>query len=99
MRGSGLGLAIVKKIVDLMDGVAVWEVILTAKDKKQDLERITLYVTKNTYEPLYILLQQRDQQPRNEITVTGYQTRLNYADSIFSLDKKQYPNAEIIDLR
>ena len=37
-------------------GKAVWEVILTAKDKKQDLERITLYVTKNTYEPLYILL-------------------------------------------
>ena len=62
-------------------------------------ERITLYVTKNTYEPLYILLQQRDQQTRNEITVTGYQTRLNYADSIFSFDKKQYPNAEIIDLR
>ena len=80
-------------------GKAVWEVILTAKDKKQDLERITLYVTKNTYEPLYILLQQRDQQTRNEITVTGYQTRLNYADSIFSFDKKQYPNAEIIDLR
>ena len=70
-------------------GKAVWEVILTAKDKKQDLERI----------PLYILLQQRDQQTRNEITVTGYQTRLNYADSIFSFDKKQYPNAEIIDLR
>ena len=80
-------------------GKAVWEVILIAKDKKQDLERITLYVTKNTYEPLYILLQQRDQQTRNEITVTGYQTRLNYADSIFSFDKKQYPNAEIIDLR
>ena len=56
-------------------------------------------VTKNTYEPLYMLLQQRDQQTRNEITVTGYQTRLNYADSIFSFDKKQYPNAEIIDLR
>ena len=80
-------------------GKAVWEVILTAKDKKQDLERITLYVTKNTYEPVYIQLQQRGQQTRNEITVTGYQTRLNYADSIFSFDKKQYPNAEIIDLR
>ncbi len=40
-----------------------------------------------------------DQQTRNEITVTDYQTRLNYADSIFSFDKKQYPNAEIIDLR
>ena len=40
-------------------GKAIWEVVLTAKDKAQDLERITLYVTKEGYEPLYILLQQR----------------------------------------
>lgn len=80
-------------------GKAVWEVILTAKDKKQELERIVLYVTKDAYEPLYILLQQRGQQTRNEITVTDYQTRQNYSDRIFTFDRKQYPNAEIIDLR
>ena len=80
-------------------GKAVWEVILIAKDKKQDLERITLYVTKNTYEPLYILLQQRDQQTRNEITVTAYQTGLDYADHVFTFDRKAYPTAEVIDLR
>ena len=80
-------------------GKAVWEVILTAKDKKQELERVTLFVTKDTYEPLYILLQQRGQQTRNEITVTSYQTRQNYADSVFAFDRKQYPGAEIIDLR
>ena len=80
-------------------GKAVWEVILTAKDKKQELERITLFVTKDTYEPLYILLQQRGQQTRNEIIVTSYQTRQNYADSVFAFDRKQYPGAEIIDLR
>ena len=80
-------------------GKAVWEVILTAKDKKQELERITLFVTKDTYEPLYILLQQRGQQTRNEITVTSYQTRQNYAVSVFAFDRKQYPGAEIIDLR
>ena len=80
-------------------GKAVWEVILTAKDKKQELERITLFVTKDTYEPLYILLQQRGQQTRNEITVTSYQARQNYADSVFAFDRKQYPGAEIIDLR
>ena len=85
--------------VKVYQGKAVWEVILTANDKKQELESITLYVTKSTYEPVYIQLQQRGQKTRNEITVTGYQTRLNYADSIFSFDKKQYPNAEVIDLR
>ena len=80
-------------------GKAVWEVVLTARDQKQELERITLFVTKDTYEPLYILLQQRGQQTRNEITVTSYQTGQNYTDRVFTFDKKQYPNAEVIDLR
>ena len=44
-------------------------------------------------------LQQRDQQTRNEITITSYQTKQNYADQVFTFDKKQYPNAEVIDLR
>ncbi len=80
-------------------GKAVWEVILTAKDKRQELERITLFVTKDAYEPLYMLLQQRGQQTRSEITVTNYQTRQHYADTLFVFDPKQYPGAEIIDLR
>ena len=80
-------------------GKAVWEVVLTASNKKTELERITLYVTKETYEPLYILLQQRGQKTRSEITVTSYQAFQNYADSVFAFNKKQYPNAEIIDLR
>lgn len=80
-------------------GKAVWEVVLTAKDKKQDLERVTLYVTKDTYEPLYICLEQRGQQTSNEITVTNYRTGLKYADSVFVFDKKLYPHAEVIDLR
>ena len=80
-------------------GKAIWEVVLTAKDKAQDLERITLYVTKERYEPLYILLQQRAHPTRNAITVTGYQTGQKYADTLFTFDRKQYPSAEIIDLR
>ena len=80
-------------------GKAIWEVVLTAKDKAQDLERITLYVTKDGYEPLYILLPQRAHPRRNAITVTGYQTGQKYADTLFTFDRKQYPSAEIIDLR
>ena len=80
-------------------GKAIWEVVLTAKDKAQDLERITLYVAKEGYEPLYILLQQRAHPTRNAITVTGYQTGQKYADTLFTFDRKQYPSAEIIDLR
>ncbi|MEY8687022.1 LolA-like putative outer membrane lipoprotein chaperone [Bacteroides sp. AN502(2024)] len=80
-------------------GKAVWEVVLTAGNQKQELEQITLWVTKDTYEPLYILLRQRGRQTRNEITITSYQTNQNYADRVFMFDKRQYPNAEVIDLR
>ena len=82
--------------VKVYQGKAVWEVILTANDKKQELESITLYVTKSTYEPVYIQLQQRGQKTRNEITVTAYQTGLDY---VFTFDRKAYPTAEVIDLR
>ncbi len=82
-------------------GKAVWEVVLTAGNgnKRQELEHVTLFVTRDTYEPLYISLQQRGRQTRNEITVTSYQTKQNYADQIFVFDKRQYPHAEVIDLR
>ncbi|MBB4044570.1 outer membrane lipoprotein-sorting protein [Bacteroides reticulotermitis] len=80
-------------------GKAVTEVILTATDRKMDLSSLILYVAKDTYEPLYILLQQRGQSARSEITVTDYQPRQNYPDHLFAFDRKQYPNAEIVDLR
>ena len=85
--------------VKVYQGKAVWEVILTANDKKQELESITLYVTKSTYEPVYIQLQQRGQKTRNEITVTAYQIGLDYADHVFTFDRKASPTAEVIDLR
>ena len=83
--------------VKTFQGKAVWEVVLTANDKKQELESITLYVTKNAYEP--VCIQQRGQKTRNEITVTAYQTGLDYADDVFTFDRKAYPTAEVIDLR
>lgn len=79
-------------------GKPVYEVVLTATDKKRDLSRIVLYVSKETYQPLFIMMEQRDKS-RSEITVTGYQTGLKYADGMFVFDKKQYPHAEVIDLR
>lgn len=36
---------------------------------------------------------------RNEITVTAYQIGLDYADHVFTFDRKAYPTAEVIDLR
>lgn len=79
-------------------GKQVYEVILTATGKTQDTQRIVLYVTLNAYQPVYILMEQRDKS-RSEITISGYQTGVKMADSAFVFDKKQYPRAEVIDLR
>lgn len=78
-------------------GKPIMEIILVADNKKRDLSRIVLYVTKE-YQPVYVMLEQRDKS-RSEINITGYQTGLNYTDATFVFDRKQYPHAEIIDLR
>lgn len=79
-------------------GTPVYEVQLTATNQQQNLSRILLYVTKDTYQPLYIAVEQRDKS-RSEITITGYQAGLKYADEVFVFNRKQYATAEIIDLR
>lgn len=80
-------------------GKPVTEVVLTAINRKQDIASIILYVSPDTYQPVFILLQQRGGKNRSEITITGYKIGLNYPDTDFVFDRKQYPNAEIIDLR
>lgn len=84
--------------VKLFRGKSVYEVILTANNKRQEVSRIVLYITRDSYQPVYILMEQRNKD-RSEIEVTGYQTGMKYADSLFVFNKKQYPKAEIIDLR
>lgn len=79
-------------------GSSVYEVILTASDKTKDISRITLYVTRDTYQPLYIVAELNNGS-RTDITITDYKEGLKFDDSLFVFDQKKYPRAEIIDLR
>lgn len=79
-------------------GKPVYEVILTATNKRQELSQLTLYVTKEDYRPVCVMVESRNGN-KSEITVTGYQAGLTYANTLFVFNKKQYPHAEIIDLR
>lgn len=79
-------------------GKPVNEVILTATNKRQDLSRIVLYVSKDDHRPVYVVVESPNGN-KSEITVTGYQAGLKYADTLFVFNKSQYPRAEIIDLR
>lgn len=79
-------------------GKAAYEVILTAKDKKQDIQCIILYVTKDDFEPLCVTMGQRGGHSV-AVRINLYQTGLSYSDSMFTFNKKNYPSAEYVDLR
>lgn len=80
-------------------GKKVKEVILTSTDPQQELARIVLRVDADTYQPLFIQLEQRETKSVSEITVTSYRTEQRYTDKDFVFDRSRYPDAEIIDLR
>lgn len=79
-------------------GKQVYEVLLMPVNKKSDIASITLYIQKSTYQPLYIELRQTNNS-LSKITVTGYSVKQDFPDKLFSFDKKEYPDAEEIDLR
>lgn len=79
-------------------GKPACEVILTAADKKQDLQCIILYVTKDSFRPLCVSMTQKG-GGSVAIRITSYKAGQPYADDLFAFDKKAYPTAEVIDLR
>lgn len=79
-------------------GNPAYEVILTASDRKQDMQSITFFVAKDDYRPLGIGLTEKGGSSLN-IRIKSYKTGQTYADSLFVFDKKAYPTAEVIDMR
>ncbi|KAA6306199.1 hypothetical protein EZS27_042146, partial [termite gut metagenome] len=80
-------------------GKPVYEIILKAVAKsEQAISNIRLYIAKESYQPVHIVMEQGEGN-RSEITVTNYQNRQKYDDTLFTFDKKNYPCVEMIDLR
>jgi Outer membrane lipoprotein-sorting protein len=76
----------------------VEEVELTSPDKKNDINRIVAQFDKTTLMPLMFHLYFTSGM-ENIIYINQYKTNQIIADSVFSFDKKKYPDVEIIDLR
>lgn len=77
---------------------SLYKVVLTATERKQDLQCIILYVTKDTYRPERVSMAQRG-GGTSVIIIDSCQTGEDYPDTLFVFDKKAYPTAEVIDLR
>ena len=83
---------------DVYGGKPAYEVILTASDRKKDLQCVIIYVTKDTFQPLCISMTQKGGNSV-AIRITSYKAGESYSDHLFTFDKKAYPTAEVIDLR
>lgn len=77
---------------------SLYKVVMTATGRKQDLQCVILYVTKDTYRPERVSMAQRGGDAV-VIIINDYHTGEEYPDTLFTFDKKAYPTAEVIDLR
>ena len=78
-----------------INGMRCEEVILTP-EKKQDIKKISIAVDSKKH-PVYVRLE-NSQGDTQEFKVKEYKTQ-NLTDTFFRFNPKDYPNAEIIDLR
>ncbi len=79
-------------------GKTVQEVELAPQKKNADITKIVVQIDKanNTFHKISLT----DKVGMlNSLTINSYQTSSNIPDSTFSFNKKEYPRAEIVDLR
>lgn len=81
---------------ELKDVGNLYQIHLVATGKGQSIGEMFIRVDKNTYAPT--ILSMREGKNWTTITVGSFK-KANLADSYFTFPSKDYPQAEIIDLR
>jgi len=81
----------------MINGKQGYKVTLTAENKKQRVQEIYLEIDKQ-YNPVRISIREGKNQ-WTRLVISSIQTGLKFADSQFVFPSKDYPKAEIIDLR
>ena len=79
------------------NGKTCWDIELVPK-KKKDIDVIELQIEKKSSIPVSITIVTK-QGIHNTIRINEIKTGVNQSDSCFIFEEKEYPNAEIIDLR
>lgn len=80
----------------ILQGKSVHQVVLNPR-KESSVKVITLFITPQYVPQRIALLMQNGE--RQIIDITSYQTDKSYTAATFRFDKKQHPQAEVIDLR
>ncbi|WP_165020971.1 LolA family protein [Dysgonomonas sp. ZJ279] len=92
------GFNLVYKGEKKVNAKSVLEVEMTPTKKGSDVTKIIVQIDKATsiFSKITIIDKSGMQ---NILSIKNYQTGVNLADTMFSFDKKDYPRAEIVDLR
>lgn len=69
---------------------------MTAQNKQRTVQEVYLTINRNSYKPSVIKM--REGQTWTTITITNFQTK-NLPNSVFTFNAKDFPSAEVIDLR
>ncbi len=80
-------------------GKPCYEVTLTAKDKRKSLRTIILDIDQQTYAPMCVRMQQSDNGNWTRIAIHQFHTGQSFEAKDFEFNPKDFPQAEIIDLR
>lgn len=79
-------------------GKSCYEVTLKAQNKNNELRTLIIDIEKATYAPMCIRMQQRNKN-WVRISVLHYTGNHQFKPEYFEFNQKDYPKAEIIDLR
>ena len=78
----------------------IYKVVMTTTDRRrQDLQSIVVMIDRTTYCPRLISMAGRGGKDVAVINITQYAAGLDFDDKMFTFDRSQYPDAEIVDLR
>lgn len=79
-------------------GKMIETVDLIPSKTKTDVSRITVQIDKKSHTLVSIFIQNKN-QINQQILIQNYRSGLSHPDNLFVFNKKQYPKAEVIDLR
>jgi len=71
---------------------------LRPSNRNEMVQTIVAVFDKTQFRPLNITITNRDKSG-SKITIGSYLTGQSYSDALFTFQQKDYPNAEVIDLR
>lgn len=75
---------------------ADYRIHMVAQNKQRTVQEVYLTINRNTYKPS--LIRMREGQTWTTISISDFQTK-NLPNGIFTFNAKDFPSAEVIDLR